>query len=289
MSPAVAMVEVDSGLGLVDREGDWHRLALPEEPFRVHGYAPTTTRLSTDGTHVVFLGRTKLWSRDLEATTWRELDYPDGFLGGSLRRRKAPQVARMAGADVVLIRGRAWSVDLPDATFEERSAPSGPVVWGGGDVFVEAAFDTGAGESVLGWGPLGDPLHEFRVDDFATLDDTTIAADTESVAAVRGACLGSRSGNLTRKALLALDLEDLSARGYLPVRDPFGDYTCGRQLVPIGWVDADTVLVSAAVIRGTEARRRTLVTWQVESGELRRVGSVPDGTTYDVATDLLAD
>jgi hypothetical protein len=282
----VAMVEDGQGLDLVDGDGGWHRLALPEAPLRVPFYAPTTSRLSTDGTHVVLLGRTALWSRDVRATTWRELDYPDGFLGGAPRRRKVPQLVPMAGAHVVLIRGRAWSVDLAEATIEERPAPSGPVVWGGSDVFVEADVDNGSDVPVLGWGPLGDPLHEFRLDGLSTLA-TTIAADTASVAAVRGACLGSHSGGLSRRALLALDLDDLSARGYLPVRDPFGDYTCGSQLLPIGWVDADTVLVSAAAVRGSEAGGRTLVTWQVETGELLRVGRAPEGASYDIAVGAL--
>lgn len=45
-------------------------------------------------------------------------------------------------------------------------------------------------------------------------------------------------------------VDDLSARAYLPVRDPLGDYTCGGQLLALTWVDKVTVLISVAALGG---------------------------------------
>jgi hypothetical protein len=138
----------------------------------------------------------------------------------------------------------------------------------------------------LSWGPLGAPAHSFRLDGLSSL--TGAAATLESVAAVRGACQGTSSGGLTRRAVVALDLDDLSARGYLPVRDPFGDYTCGSQLQAVAWLDADTVLLSAAALgQAAETRERVLVSWDVETGVLARVSTLRDALAYDVAATAL--
>lgn len=285
----VALVEGRQELDLVDVDGSWWSLPLPERPLPVPFYSPATTRLTRDGTHVVFLGRTAMWSRDVRAAEWRELDYPDGFLRPGLppRRRNVPQVVPTDGGHVWLGRGAWWSVDLDAATFEPGASPSGQVGWGGDDVYVQLSVEPAYDLTLLAWGDWGAPVHAFRTDGLSTLSH--IAADTASVAAVRGACtvgVAAPDGP-SRRALVALDLDDLSARGYLPVRDPFGDYTCGSQLLPLGWIDPDTVLVSAAATPGSLAGGRTFVTWDVESGELRRVAAMSSDRRYDVAIGVL--
>ena len=290
----VALVEGRQELDLVDVDGRWWRLPLPEQPLPVPFYAPATTSLTRDGTHVVFLGRTAMWSRDVRAAEWRALDYPDGFLrpGVPPRRGKVPQVVATAGGHVWLGRGAWWSVDLDAATVERSDSPSGDspsgqVRWGGDDVYVQLAVEPAYDLTLLSWGDWGAPVHTFRTDGLSTLSN--IAADAASVVAVRGACtvgVAAPEGP-SRRALVALDLDDLSARGYLPVRDPFGDYTCGSQLLPVGWIDPQTVLVTAAVTPGSDADGRTFVTWDVESGELRRVAAMSTDRTYDVALGVL--
>ncbi len=279
MPAASAMVENERGVHLVDSDGRWRRLAMPEPRLKVQLYV-RTIRLGTDGTHVFYLGRTALWSRDVRTSAWRAVPYPKSFL---VRRARDPELVPLSGARVLLGRGnRSWSVDVDASGFEERHRFLWATVWGGGEVFVETRQQSVLAAHVLSWGPLDGPRRSFRVDALATL--SSLAADTMSVAAVRGACLGAATpGGPSRRALVALDLDDLSARAYLPVRDPVGEYTCGSQLRALTWVDEDTVLISVAALGGPERGRHTLVTWDVGTGELRRATTLPAGTTYDVA------
>lgn len=282
MPAAVAMVEDQRGVSLVDDDGSWRRLPLPEHALDVPSYVPTS-RLSTDGTRVVFLGRTSLWSRDVRSTRWRRLPYPEGFLQRSLRpgERTIPQVIPMVAEHLWLARETWWFVDLDAATFEVHPTPRGSVAWGGGDVYVESSVDSDYTMHLLSWGQLGSPFRSFRTDSLSTL--TSVAANTASVAAVRGACVGAES----ERGLVALDLDDLSTRAYLPVRDPLGTFTCGGALETVAWLDPDTVLGSAATVRGPEAGRRTFFTWDVETGALRRASSLAGAVRYDVAAGAL--
>ena len=165
----------------------------PEEPLRVPFYAPTTTRLSTDGTHVVFLGRTALWSRDVSARDWQELDYPDGFLGRRApRRRKVPQVVADGRRERRgSVRG-AWLVRRPgrrDLRAITRP-PSGAGRVGRRRRLRRARpVDTGARpRPCSSWGPLGASAARRSGSTGSSTLATTIAADAASVAAVRGAC-----------------------------------------------------------------------------------------------------
>ena len=147
---------------------------------------------------------------------------------------------------------------------------------------METSVDSDYDIRRLSWGPLGRPARSFRTDSLSTL--VGVVADMSSVAAVQGACVGAEE----ERGLLALDLDDLSTRAYLPVRDPAGAYTCGSALEAIAWLDPDTVLVSV-----TQPRNRSgqgvFVTWDVATGELRRVGALAEGLSYDLARLLLDD
>lgn len=288
MPPAVAMVVGDGGLDLVDRDGAWRRLPLPEQPLSVPSYV-RTSRLSTDGTRVVFLGRTSLWSRDVRSTGWRELEYPEGFLqlDRPPGRRAIPQVVPMVAEHLWLARDTWWLVDLDTARFEAVGTPRGAVVWGGG-VLVESGKARGYPMRILSWGPPGDPLRTFRTDSLQSL--TGLAVDAESLAAVRGVGVHAEPRSATeRNGLIALRLDDLSTRAYLPVTDPDYALTDGGLMAAVGWLDDDTVLASVGPAGSASGDGvRVLFTWDVATGALARVSGVPDELAYDVAVGALA-
>jgi hypothetical protein len=289
MPPAVAMVVGIDGLDLVDREGTWRRLSLPEQPLDVPSYV-RTSRLSTDGTRVVFLGRRSLWSRDVRSSAWRELDYPDGFLQPDVApgRRGIPQVVPMVAEHLWLARDRWWFVDLDTERFEVGPGPEGAVVWGGG-VFVESGKANGYQMRLLSWGPLGEPVRSFRTDSLQSL--TGLAASADSLAAVRGVGVyGDPRSSTERNGLIALRLDDLSTRAYLPVTDPGYAMTDGGLMVAEGWLDADTVLASVGLADSvSDDGVRVLFTWNVETGALARVSTLPDALAYDLAVGALVD
>lgn len=275
---AAALVEEQGDVTLVDRDGGWWRLSLPEQPLDVPAYV-RTSRLSTDGTRVVFLGRTSLWSRDVRSTRWREVAYPDGFLALDVPvgRRMIPQVVPMVAEHLWIARGKWWFVDLDTGSFEVHPTPGGAVAWGGGDVYVETGVDSDYAIRLLAWGPLGRPVRRFRADAGSWLGD--VVADSESVAVVRGAC----SGVDVEPGLRAMDLDDLSTHAHLPVEDPDGEYACSGALEVVAWLDPDTVLASVRTLRGPETGQGTLFTWDVVTGELRRASRVAGGAVFDVA------
>lgn len=288
MPSAVAMVVGGDGLDLVDREGTWWRLSLPEQPLEVPSPV-RTSRLSTDGTRVVFLGRRSLWSRDVRSSAWRELDYPDGFLQLDVGpgRRMIPQVVPMVAEHLWLARDRWWFVDLDTERVEAGPGPQGSVVWGGG-VFVDSAKAKGYPMRLLSWGPLGDPVRSFRTDSLQSL--TGLAVSTESLAAVRGVgAYGDPRAATERNGLIALRLDDLSTRAYLPVTDPGYAMTDGGLMVAEGWLDDDIVLASVGPAGGVRGEgERVLFTWEVGSGALSRVSTVTDDLAYDLAVGALA-
>ena len=287
MPPAVAMVVGDDGLDLVDREGTWRRLSLPEQPVDVPTHV-RTSRLSTDGTRVVFLGRGSLWSRDVRSSAWRELDYPDGFLQLDVPagRRMIPQVVPMVAEHLWMARDTWWFVDLDTERFEVGPGPQGSVVWGGG-VFVDSGTANGYQTRLLSWGPLGDPTRSFRSDSLQSL--TGLAASADSLAAVRGVGVyGDPRSATERNGLIALRLEDLSTRAYLPVTDPGYAMTDGGLMVAEGWLDDDTVLASVGPSGSVSGDAvRVVFTWDVETGALARVSTVSDARAYDLAVGAL--
>ena len=214
---------------------------------------------------------------------WWRLPYPEGFVR---REYHLPEVLPLDAGRLWLGRGnRSWFVDVDRARVEEHRVSLQSTVWGGGDTYVATSDAFNPPMDALSVGPLGAPLRSFRTNGLGTLSD--VVADTRSLAAVRGACVGSGP---QRRGLMALDLDDLSTRGYLGIRDPTLTFTCGSALETLAWVDADTVLGSVATLLPANGLgRRTLFTWNVETGDLRRVGAVPGNGVFDVASLLLFD
>jgi hypothetical protein len=85
--------------------------------------------------------------------------------------------------------------------------------------------------------------------------------------------------------LLALELDGLTTRAFLPVKDRNHWYSDGAGLTAIGWLDDDTVL--AEVQPRSDAATTWVVTWNVDSGDLRRVASYPADVNLTFAIDEL--
>lgn len=284
MPAAVAVVDDGQELFAVDPEGAWSRLAYPEEPLPTEFSSPASA-LSRDGTRIVFTGRTSLWSRDVRGGEWRQLPYPDGFeeMAG-WQVHLDPQVAELLWLGR---KSRSWYVDLDTGTFEEHSFSLDNTAWGGGDIRVRIQV-TGKPYDmrVISWGIPGGAERSWRTDSLHSL--TGPAADTESVAAVRG--VGSYSEPrepFERNGLIALNLDDLSTRAYLPIVDPNYSYTDGGAMAARGWLTADTVLAEV-VLGGAETGIRHLFVWDVETGDLSRTSQLPADLGVALATWILA-
>ena len=190
----------------------------------------------------------------MRATRWWRLPYPEGIVRREYHR---PEVLPLDAGRLWLGRGnRSWFVDVDRARVEEHRVSLQSTVWGGGDTCVATSDAFNPPMDALSAGPLGAPLRSFRTNGLGTLSDAV--ADTRSLAAVRGACVGSGP---QRRGLMALDLDDLSTRGYLGIRDPTLTSTCGSALETLAWVDGDTVLGSVATLLPANGLgRRTLFT-----------------------------
>jgi hypothetical protein len=224
----------------------------------------------------------------VRSSAWRELDYPDGFLQLDVPagRRMIPQVVPMVAEHLWMARDTWWFVDLDTGRFEVGPGPQGSVVWGGG-VFVDSGTANGYQMRLLSWGPLGDPTRSFRSDSLQSL--TGLAASADSLAAVRGVGVyGDPRSATERNGLIALRLEDLSTRAYLPVTDPGYAMTDGGLMVAEGWLDDDTVLASVGPSGSVSGDGvRVVFTWDVETGALARVSTVSDARAYDLAVGAL--
>ncbi|WP_210429033.1 hypothetical protein [Nocardioides eburneiflavus] len=99
-----------------------------------------------------------------------------------------------------------------------------------------------------------------------------------------------RAEDLVQEALtkVALRLDDLSTRAYLPVTDPGYAIADGGLMVAEGWLDDDTVLASVGPAGGVRGGERVLFTWEVGSGALSRMSTVTDDLAYDLAVGALA-
>lgn len=278
----VALVQDDDGLAVVDSSGAWWRTGLPEEPLTIGEWRTEPARLTTDGTWIAFAGRTALWARELAGDGWRRIDYPRGFI----RARQFPGIVPQQGGHVILQRHREWVVDLGTGTMVDRPDPLRAMAWGDG-VTVNVGGSS-YGMRLVSWAADGATARTFRTDYLQAL--TGFAASRDSLAAVRG--VGTYNiprAPAERNGLVALDLDDLSTRAYLPLRDPAYAMTDGELMAAQGWLDDDTVLasvgqVSADLSTGT----RTLFTWDVVTGGLRRVAALPAALAYDVAVGALA-
>ena len=279
---AVALVQDSSTASVADKDGRWWRVPLPEEALAIGEWRTEAARLSTDGTWLALPGRTALWALELSDPRWRRIDYPRGFL----RSRMFPLLVPMRGSQVVLGRDREWLVDLAAASFEELPNPLRTTAWGEG-VLVSVGGSSW-GMNLLSWGTVGGEQHSFRTDYLQAFTGAAVSAD--SLAGVRGVgTYGVPRALVDRTGLVALRLDDLSTRAYLPLKDPGFAMTDGGLMAVEGWLDRDTVLASAGMVGPSTHGDRTLFTWDVDSGELRRVSTLPQSLTFDVAPELLGD
>ncbi len=281
---ALAVVDDEQQLFVLDAAGAWSRLAYPEQALPAE-FASPASALSRDGTRIVFTGRSTLWSRDVRGGDWREVSYPDGFLAlEGWQVHLEPQVAEMLRLGR---KSRSWAIDLDTGTVEELGVDLGNTAWGGGDVTVRIQF-TGKPYDmrVISWGIPGGPERSWRTNALHSL--TGPAADQQSLAAVRGVgSYGEPREPFERNGLIALDLDDLSTRAYLPIVDPNYSYTDGGAMAVRGWLDADTVLVEV-LLGGAETGIRHLFVWNVETGDLSRASQLPADLDVALASWIFA-
>ena len=126
------------------------------------------------------------------------------------------------------------------------------------------------------------------IGDTAALESTQRpASDGVSLATVRANGATYDGGDATdTDGLLALTLDGLDVRGFLPVPTRNTYYSDSANLTPIGFTSPDTVL---AEVRPAKSPRTTwLITWNVETGELRKVASFPtEQPPFALALDAL--
>jgi len=284
MEAAVALVDDQERLFVVDASGTWASLSYPEPP--VAQYMDPAV-LTLDGSRVLYAGRTALWSRDVRGGEWESLAYPDRF-------------TELAGYGVQLVpdgpdslwmgrgmRDRTWYVDLAAGSIVERDVALETATWAAGRGLVRIGLTARPDQNrYLTVGTPGVDEQVWRTYGLGAL--TGLAADGESLAASRG--VGGWSGNrgpTEQNGLIALRLSDLSARAYLPFPDPNYWYTDAGTMAALSWLDPDTVLVSVlpqdsgGYVTGT----RYLFTWSVETGDLRLVAEFPAGFGLSVARE----
>ncbi|GAA5152046.1 hypothetical protein GCM10023340_31690 [Nocardioides marinquilinus] len=125
--------------------------------------------------------------------------------------------------------------------------------------------------------------------DLSALESTQRpASDGASLVTVRadGGYYGGQPDVTDTDGLLALDLDGLTVRGFLPVPSRASFYSDNANLTPLGFTDPDTVL---AEVRPAGSPGTTwLVTWAVGTGEVHRVASFPtDQPRLALALDAL--
>lgn len=280
MEAALALVDDQQRLFVVDASETWASLDYPEEPLDRYG-SPAV--LTVDGSRIVFSGRAALWSRELAGDEWRRIDYPAGMTleadwGGA---QLLPDDADGLWLGDPRTR-RTWYVDLSDGSLTERDVDLDIATWAGERGLVRLGVS--AGQRYLA---VGTPEGDETVWDTDSLHSLTgPAADEESLAAVRGVggWSGSR-GPTEQNGLIALRLDDLATRAYLPITDPTYWYTDASAMSVLAWLDDHTVLASVVPqdTGGSETGTRYLFTWDVGTAELRRVSELPAALDLSLA------
>jgi hypothetical protein len=287
---ARAVVARDDRFYVLDTDGarGWFSLEAPDEPM---GPANDDLALSRDGTIISFAGMDGLWSRDVRSTRWRRADYPDGFLAGSEYgvsiEAQVAEMAYLADAEnrwqIDVQTGRADRIVVPDFVHDVELTPRGVVLGLGSPD--RGPHDGRTLVEMIGGG--ASPVVT-RADALQSL--TGLAADEDSLAATRAVSTSPADApdDTWRNGMIALDRDDWSTRAYLPIRDPRWAYTDAGLLAVIAWLDADTVLARVvSTDGGYDTGELTLFTWNVGTGELRRVTTLPAAQRFDVALDLL--
>lgn len=273
MARALALIDDRQRLFVVDASGTWQSLDYPEKP--IADYSDPAV-LTVDGSRVVFAGRTSVWSREVRGGAWQSVTYPDEFVAlagyGVQLVPDAPDGLWMSRGR----RGRTWYADLAAGSMVERDVALGTATTAGDRGMVRLGVVRSAPVRFMAIGTPGADEQTWRTDDLQAL--TAPAADSNSVAAVRG--VGGWSGTrgpTEQNGLIALRLDDLATRAYLPVPDPNYWYTDAGQLAALSWLDPDTVLGSVVPqdTGGVDTGTRYLFTWDVVTGELRLAAALP--------------
>ncbi|WP_134742437.1 SigE family RNA polymerase sigma factor [Nocardioides sp. 503] len=234
-----------------------------------------TAALSPDGRRVAAAGISGLFWRELDGGAWQRVDVPHSVTGEGI------EVTWLPGSSSLVLRSHLPGVLVDLGTGRQRSLPelTGYVAWGA-DPQGFLTYVSREGE-LVSQEPAGG-LRRVIINLLEGLHHPVLSA-TSLVAARGNRVISSPPAVDDRDGLIALDRDTLAARRYLPVRDA-SSYYVGQALTPRAWLDDDTVLFSV-LPRGTSEEH--LVTWDVESGALRRATSWP--ATYDAsfATELL--
>lgn len=262
--------------------GEWVNAGgYPEPGLR---YVDRALALSDDGSRIALTGRSGLWWRDLPDGDWQQVDYP-----GDLQLPTDTSLRLEFGDEETVVLDhfdRFWTVDLIAGTSERLpfDVLDDVTALPDGDLVASRFADSRPVErSVV-------RLHRGEV---------VLATDPTALQSIQRAVASDTSLVVTRAygggpvpppetaldGLLALELDGLTTRAFLPVEDESTWYSDGGALTAIGWLDDDTVL--AQVQPRADADTVWLVTWDVESGELRRVGSYPRDVTMAFATEAM--
>jgi hypothetical protein len=258
---------------LVGRDGATQPLDLPPGLGRQR-----TVRLSPDGSRVAAVGISGFFWRELDGGDWQRVEVPDSVMGQGI------EVTWLPGSGSLVLRSHLPGVRVDLETGEQLDLPEldGYVSWGA-DPGGLLTYMPRRGELVS-----QEPDGELRSVITTPLESLQrpIVSETSLVAARANSTIASPPAADDRDGLIALDRGTLATRGYLPLRDTSSYYVDGGALSARAWLDDDTVLFSVHPLRAGEAY---LVTWDVESGELRGVTSWGGAYSASFATELLQD
>lgn len=286
---AVAAVDTDEGIAVVDATGAWRSVDQPA-PALSPAYVRDTIAISPEGTRVAFAGDDRLWWRDVRGGPWRSVPYPEEL---DLQAEWDLRLV-LHGTEELLVNGyrtpvdgrsraMTWAVDLGDGEAEPVPYDLGRSAVRQNTVVTQTFPDT---RRVLER-RIDGIVTSYAVDAydsllFLTLGETSVAAARES------SSYHLPREDAERDGLLAFDLDTGRARAYLPVDDENAWYSRGG-LVPLAWVGDDVVLarVTPKDSGGFDSGTAHLVTWDVESGALARVSSYDVTSPVVVAPDLL--
>lgn len=278
-STAIAAADAAGRLWFLSPEQTWWHETFPEGA----GYlVARAIALADDGSRIAVSGRSALWWRDISAPEWTKVRYPRGLAPADY------YVSVEFGPTDALILAtyeKMWAVSLPTGRaerlpfnrFDDVSAlPSG-------DLVVTRFADN----------PVRRSIERHRGGELIQSTDPTeleslqrpVANDT-SIVATRGDSGRTGRGTSTdRDGLLALRLDGLTTRAFLPLDAPNGWYSDSARMTALGWLGDDTVL--ATVRPRDDVAHTWLFTWDVESGDLRRVASHPADITVAAAIGSL--
>lgn len=275
---ALAAADQEDLSWLWGADGGWRSSSYPEPGQR---YVRRAIALTPDGAELVTTGRTALWTRGTDSQQWREVPYPSGF-----RTESDYSTTLAAYDDGRILLGqfrRYWLLDAEGAATRLPFDALDEVVPAGDDVLAERFAQ-----------PLTQVVEEWRDGEIVRSTDSSDlrslqrpVADDSSIAVTRGygGYSGGERGPVDNDGLLALDRDGLTTRAYLPTPSRATYYSDNGGLTAVGWLDGDTVLAEVRPRKDFDVTY--LITWDVETGELRRAGSYVTATAVVFAIDAL--